>query len=105
MVTVGDKIREYRKMRNMTQAELAERVHVMQNTISSWESGRTEPRMGMIEVLAEVLNCRKSDLIGEVSVHELLSPKELRLIVAFRKLTDSQQDMIISVVNAAAGRR
>ena len=70
MITVGDKIREYRKMRNMTQAELAERVHVMQNTISSWESGRTEPRMGMIEVLAEVLNCRKSDLIGEVSVHE-----------------------------------
>ena len=104
MITVGDKIREYRKMRNMTQAELAQRVHVMQNTISSWESGRTEPRMGMIETLALVLNCRKSDLIGEVSVQEMLSPKELSLIIAFRKLTDSQQDMIIKVAKSSAGR-
>ena len=49
---VGDKIKEYRMLRGMTQGELANRLHVRQNTISSWEVGRTEPNMGMIERLA-----------------------------------------------------
>ena len=60
--------------------------------------------MSMVERLAACLECRKSDLIGEVDVTEALSPMELHLIVKFRMLTAEQQNMVINVVDAAAGR-
>ena len=36
------KLQELRKRRNLKQSELAELLHVKQNTISNWENGRTE---------------------------------------------------------------
>lgn len=62
---LGDNIKNLRMTKNLTQLELAERLHVKQSTISSWERGRTEPNMGMVEALASVLGCYKSDIIGE----------------------------------------
>lgn len=47
----------------MEQKELAERLHLSNKTISSWECGRTEPNIGMIESLATVFGVSKSDLI------------------------------------------
>lgn len=46
-----------RKENKMTQSELGEKLHVTDNTISSWESGRTEPSLEMIVKLAEILSC------------------------------------------------
>jgi len=98
---VGKKIKEYRLLRRMTQGELAKRLNVMQNTISSWETGRTEPNMGMIERLAECLGCRKSDLVGDEAVLQVLTPEEMKLITAYRKLSRSQREMILSVIESA----
>lgn len=98
---VGNKIREYRMLRGMTQGELAEKVHVQQNTISSWEIGRTEPNMGMVERLAECLGCRKSDLIGDVVALQALTEEEQKLISLYRLLSKSQRKMIIQVAEAA----
>ena len=57
-------LRDIRTARGLTQKDLAIKLNVSDRTISSWEAGRTEPNMGMIEELSKVLNCRKSDLIG-----------------------------------------
>ena len=101
---VGDNIKKFRLLRGLMQAELAERCGVSQKTISSWEKGRTEPNMKMVEMIAACLECRKSDLVGDVDITEQLSPKELHLIVKFRMLSEEQQNMIISVVDSSAGR-
>lgn len=42
-MSVGERIRYYRKQKGVSQTRLGERVGVAQNTISSWEGGRTEP--------------------------------------------------------------
>ena len=57
-------LRDLRTARGLTQKDLAIKLNVSDRTISSWEAGRTEPNMGMVEELSKVLNCRKSDLIG-----------------------------------------
>lgn len=98
---VGDKIKEYRLLRGLSQIELSNRMGVSQKTISSWEIGRTEPNMGSVEKLAACLECRKSDLIGDEEVTEALSPKELHLVILFRQLSEVQQDMIIHVAEVA----
>ena len=94
----GDNLRKWRELRDMTQAELAELLHVSDKTISSWEVARTEPSMGMIERIAVVLKCSKSELIGDVAI---LTYTEKRMIDQFRALDPVQQSMIIASIDAA----
>lgn len=42
-MSIGNKIAEIRKSKNITQQQLAEKIYVTQKTISSWEVGRTLP--------------------------------------------------------------
>lgn len=64
-MTVGGNIRKIRERRGITQTELAIRLGISSRTVSSWEVNRTEPKMGMLEKVCMVLNCRKSDIIED----------------------------------------
>lgn len=57
-------LKRIRMDKNIIQSELAEKLNVKQVTISSWESGRTEPSMGDIARLADALGCTQEELIG-----------------------------------------
>jgi len=61
---IGDNIKRLRQQKNMTQGELAEAIHVKRQTVSSWEVNRTEPNIGIVELIAAALGCKKSDIIG-----------------------------------------
>lgn len=63
---LGERIRLYRKQKNLTQAELADLLHVTFQAISSWECGNTLPD---IENL-----CRLSGFFG-VSIDTMLQKK------------------------------
>ena|SRR5699024_3482287 len=52
---VGLKIKEYRKKRGLTQRELADKVGLKHNTISTYESGRNAPEQNMIYGIANAL--------------------------------------------------
>ncbi len=60
----GAMIKRLREEKNLTQAELAERVNVTDKAISKWETGRGYPDISLVEPLAKALG---------VSVIELLS--------------------------------
>lgn len=59
---VGNKIREYRKRKRLTQKQLGERIGVKHNTISSYESGTNEPEQDMLFAIAEHLGISINDL-------------------------------------------
>lgn len=61
---IGENIKLYRELNNMSQSELSKILGVSDKTISSWEINRTEPKMGMIEKICSALNCKKTDIIG-----------------------------------------
>lgn len=44
-------LRPWRHMRGWNQAELAQRVGVSMQTISDWETGRRQPRLGHLQAL------------------------------------------------------
>lgn len=54
------KINRIRK--GLTQADLAQKVGVSQNTISMYESGLRYPKKSTIEKLAQVLNCQIEEI-------------------------------------------
>lgn len=90
---IGGEIRKARENRGLTQAELAEKLGISSKTVSSWEVGRTEPKMGMVERVCAVLNCRKSDLIDEVHYENraLLSLAEDAILIETIRTLDSDR--------------
>ncbi len=70
-MSIAENIRVMRISNNMEQKELARLLEVSNKTVSSWECGRTEPKIGMIEKMAEIFGCSKTDLI-EQSIPDLV---------------------------------
>lgn len=65
---IGKFISERRKLKDLTQMELAEKLGVSNRTISKWENGNSLPDYSIIHNLCEVL---------DISINELLSGEEL----------------------------
>lgn len=61
---VGEVIRRRREAVQMTVAQLAKRIGVSRNTITNYESGRTEPTASHLIVVARVLGTTIGDLLG-----------------------------------------
>lgn len=51
----GPFLAEQRKKQNMTQTELAQRLHVSTAAVSKWERGKCLPELGKLEDIAQVL--------------------------------------------------
>ncbi len=65
---IGDKIKKYRLLNGMSQEALGARIivngePVSGKTIWSWESGRTEPKMGAVQQLADIFGVSTDALI------------------------------------------
>lgn len=54
----------------MSQTELADKLNVSQQSVSSWVSGKTVPRMGKIEELSILFNVSKSEIIEPFNIIE-----------------------------------
>lgn len=52
---LGQTIKELRKQKNLNQVELAEKVGITQTSLSSIESGRTQPSKNTLAKISEAL--------------------------------------------------
>lgn len=62
---LGENIRNLRTARGMTQSDLADRLHVVRQTVSKWEKGLSVPDADLLSRLAEALDTTVSTLLGE----------------------------------------
>ena len=70
MLKIGKFISSKRKAKNLTQAELAEKLNITDRAVSKWECGRSLPDSAIMLELCELL---------EISVNELLTGEELEM--------------------------
>lgn len=86
---LNEKIRTLRSNRGWTQRELAERMYVSEDAVSSWERGINTPPLDMAKNLAEVfdtsLETLTDDAVCVPVIHEVESipSDELRTDVVF----------------------
>lgn len=59
--------------RDITQRQLANQIGVSSTIVSDWYNGKKTPRMDKIDLICQVLNCSRSDLMLE-------KVKDLKLI-------------------------
>lgn len=65
MRDIGDRIRELRMARGMSQAELAERIGKRRSAIGNYESGAREPDLDTLDRLAEALGVSLAGLLDD----------------------------------------
>lgn len=61
---LGDNIKNLRKQKGMTQEELAERLHVVRQTVSKWEKNLSAPDAATLQELADALDVTVTQLLG-----------------------------------------
>ena len=69
-MSIGERIKRYRKFRNLTRSQLAEKVGVAGNTIYRYETGEINITVDIIKRIARALNVPITKLLEE-------SPEEL----------------------------
>ena len=72
-------IRQLREKRNLTQAELGERIGVSSKTISKWETAKGLPDISLLQPLSQALNVSVIELMnGEQIINRNISANMLR---------------------------
>ena len=80
----GAMIKRLREQKQMTQAELAEKIFVTDKAISKWETGRGYPDVSLIEPLAKALGVSVIELLSGqnvVNTNRAANMKKLKLYV------------------------
>ena len=80
---LGERIRQFRNEKGLSQAQLAERLHVVRQTVSKWEKGASVPDAELLLQLARALDVPAErlldlppDLAGEQARAELASLRQ-----------------------------
>ena len=95
----GEKVRELRKERKMSQSELASRIGVTLRTVQSYEAGTSFPKKReMYARLADVLGCGRNYLMTESAsfIQEAAERFSLRGIAQGRALVSEFRGLLSS---------
>ena len=64
---LNDNIKKFRKIKKLTQEQVAEKLNVSRQTVSKWESGETIP---------DIYNCCELAKLYEITVDDLLNEQK-----------------------------
>lgn len=62
-MTIGERLLKYRKVNNLSQEEVAEKLDVTRQTISKWETDQSTPDFDKIVPLCELFNITADELL------------------------------------------
>lgn len=65
MSTFGDKLKEIRELKNLTQDQLAKKLGVEKQHVSNWERNKNQPGKENLDKLMDVLGISASQLLGK----------------------------------------
>lgn len=100
-MSFGERMKYYRKALNLTQRELAQKLNVACQTISSWEIDRTEPNMGTVTKISDILGCGVDDLIGGVRPEhtETQNAREDFVIKKYRMASEDIKNVVEKILS------
>lgn len=95
----GEKMREIRKARHMTQEEIAERIGVRSSVMSRYETGTIDPTVGQLQAIAAVLGVSVADLLDEPSRKLVLPPDIQQVVDTMFKLNAEGRERVVQYVS------
>lgn len=64
MQIVKENLKSFRKFKQMTQQEVADKIGVTRECYSGYEQGRRQPSIDVLRSICEVLECTADEIIG-----------------------------------------
>lgn len=95
---VLQKLRDARKRRRWTQAQLAEKLSVSRLTVTRWESGERTLDLDTIDKIAKALGVSVSISIDDERPED--DPMTTRLLFAFHQLSDGTKDKLCALLES-----
>ena len=89
---IGERIKKLRIKNKLTQQDLADKLFVSDKTISSWESGRTEPDINMLSEICKALNTNFLTLVGNENTNENV---EIEVKI---KVSEKEQERVLNLI-------
>lgn len=82
MDTLGEVIRNHRKLMNLTQEELGSKLSVTKQTVSKWENGRSLPDFETMKRLIEILEINHCEILGGTVQEVKKNRRALKIFIA-----------------------
>ncbi|MDO4267423.1 MAG: helix-turn-helix transcriptional regulator [Eubacteriales bacterium] len=98
----GQKIKEARKNKHLTQKQLADLIEAKHNSVSDWENDKNKPDPDTIELLCGALEITPNYLLATDS--DDFSPTERQMIKKYRDLDAHGKDMVDTVLDKEHAR-
>lgn len=101
MNEIGTRIRSRRKELNITQTQIHKETCISSGNLSGIESGKVLPSSLALIGLSKILNCSIDWILtGDefLSESEISNNRETELISNFRKLTESDKQEILNII-------
>lgn len=102
-MTFGEKIRNARKIKGLTQKQLADKIGAKHNSISDWENDKNKPDPDTIELICGILEMTPNYLLDRVYDCET-SPFELDIIKKYRSLDEHGKRIVDLILNEEYNR-
>lgn len=103
-MNIAKKIIQLRKERHINQTQLANAVGVSQQTITKWETGRSEPKSSALRAIADYFNVSADYLLGRKypnNLNNLLSNKQIAIARAIDpNLSIDELKAMIKIIHA-----
>lgn len=104
---IARNLKYYRDLKGLTQRELAEKLGIKHNTISSWENGTNSIDAAVLMEICDLLGVSLCEMYKQEKGNSPLpglSERELSAISLFKKLTDEEQLKFIGRLEAMTER-
>jgi transcriptional regulator with XRE-family HTH domain len=101
MSTFGDRLRDLRTKRNISQKELANQFQISESAIGMYERGKREPSFALVEKISSFFGVSTDYLLAgrvseQTSPYNLLNDPELNIAFydGFQDLTPEEQEAV-----------
>ena len=98
-----NRIKELRVENELLQSDLASRLKVRQNTVSNWETGRSEPDQDALREMSKIFDVSIDYILGNTDIKKPLTSedmsglteKQIRILQMMDQMTPEQQDEMV----------
>lgn len=116
MSNIGNKevfsknLKWYLELKGVTQKDLAQYLGVNPSSVNDWIKGKKYPRIDKIEMIARYFGILKSDLIEDKGINktlpqpQTLTEGENMLLDLFRRVPESEQQMVLDMIRVALNK-
>ena len=102
--TVGQRIRQHRQERSLTQTELARQIGIQQSDLSRIEKGEYRVSLDVLFRLLQVFEMSLGAFFGDLAAQSL-TEREAGLLESFRTLPREEQNEVVEFVEFKRGRQ